>query len=123
MGILTDNAIWEAETEGLALLDLTIGDLLDNQATAFSDTEALVYNYPEIGLDLRLTFREYQAEANRVAKGLMALGIEPGEHLAIWATNVGSWVVPGILCSVLYLAFSLPLSRFARRLERKWSHA
>jgi fatty-acyl-CoA synthase len=93
VGIHTDKAIWEAETEGLTLLDMTIGDLLDQQADAFPDTEALVYNYPEIGLDLRLTHRQYRAEANRVAKGLLALGIAPGEHIAVWATNVPEWAL------------------------------
>jgi polar amino acid transport system substrate-binding protein len=47
--------------------------------------------------------------------------VELTKQTAIYATNVGSWVVPGILCSLVYLAFSLPLSRFARRLERRWS--
>jgi polar amino acid transport system substrate-binding protein len=49
--------------------------------------------------------------------------VELTKQTAIYATNIGSWVVPGILCSALYLAFSLPLSRFARRLERRWSLA
>jgi polar amino acid transport system substrate-binding protein len=49
--------------------------------------------------------------------------VELTKQTAIYATNVGSWVVPGILCSALYLAFSLPLSRFARRLEQRWSAA
>jgi polar amino acid transport system substrate-binding protein len=47
--------------------------------------------------------------------------VELTKQTAIYATNVGSWVVPGILCALLYLAFSLPLSRFARALERRWS--
>ena len=47
--------------------------------------------------------------------------VELTKQTAIYATNVGSWVVPGLLCSVIYLALSLPLSRLARRLERKWS--
>jgi polar amino acid transport system substrate-binding protein len=47
--------------------------------------------------------------------------VELTKQTAIYATNVGSWVVPGILCSVIYLAMSLPLSRLARGLERKWS--
>ncbi len=46
--------------------------------------------------------------------------VELTKQTAIYATNVGSWVVPGLLCSVIYLALSLPLSRLARRLERKW---
>jgi polar amino acid transport system substrate-binding protein len=49
--------------------------------------------------------------------------VELTKQAAIYATNVGSWVVPGILCAVIYLIFSLPLSRYARRLERKWSVA
>ena len=47
--------------------------------------------------------------------------VELTKQAAIYATNIGSWVVPGILCSLIYLAFSLPLSRYARRLEHRWS--
>lgn len=46
--------------------------------------------------------------------------VELTKQTAIYATNVGSWVVPGMLCAVIYLAMSLPLSRLARRLEKKW---
>lgn len=49
--------------------------------------------------------------------------VELTKQTAIYATNVGSWVVPGALCAAVYLAFSLPLARFARRLERRWSVA
>ncbi|MEO7367747.1 MAG: ABC transporter substrate-binding protein/permease, partial [Gemmatimonadaceae bacterium] len=47
--------------------------------------------------------------------------VELTKQAAIYATNAGSWVVPGILCSLIYLLFSLPLSRYARSLERRWS--
>jgi polar amino acid transport system substrate-binding protein len=47
--------------------------------------------------------------------------VELTKQTAIYATNIGSWVVPGILCALLYLVFSLPLSHAARRLERRWS--
>ncbi len=46
--------------------------------------------------------------------------VELTKQTAIYATNVGSWVVPGALCALVYLAMSLPLSRLARRLERRW---
>jgi len=46
--------------------------------------------------------------------------VELTKQTAIYATNVGSWVVPGALCAVVYLAMSLPLARLARRLERRW---
>jgi polar amino acid transport system substrate-binding protein len=41
----------------------------------------------------------------------------------IFATNTGSWVIPGLLCAALYLAMSLPLAALARRLERRWKAA
>jgi fatty-acyl-CoA synthase len=91
MGIRSTKAIWDADTAGIELLDITIGDLLDHQARAFPDREAIVYRYPEIGLNLRLTYRQYQAEADRLAKGLLGLGIDWGEHVAVWATNVPEW--------------------------------
>ena len=47
--------------------------------------------------------------------------VELTKQTAIYATNIGSWVVPGLLCAAVYLAMSLPLSRFAKRLERRWS--
>ena len=47
--------------------------------------------------------------------------VELTKQTAIYATNVGSWIVPGLLCAVVYLAMSLPLSRLARRFERRWS--
>jgi polar amino acid transport system substrate-binding protein len=47
--------------------------------------------------------------------------VELTKQTAIYATNIGSWAVPGALCAALYLALSLPLSRLARRLESRWS--
>jgi polar amino acid transport system substrate-binding protein len=41
----------------------------------------------------------------------------------IFATNLGSWVIPGVLCAGLYLAMSLPIAHVARRLEAKWKAA
>jgi polar amino acid transport system substrate-binding protein len=38
----------------------------------------------------------------------------------IFATNLGSWVIPGALCGALYLAMSLPIAHIARRLEARW---
>ncbi|CEH29658.1 AMP-binding protein [Aneurinibacillus migulanus] len=67
---------------------ITIGELLDQTTAKFPEKEAVIY--PEVGL--RYTFSEFQAVCNQVAKGLMSLGIKPGEHIAIWATNVPEWV-------------------------------
>ena len=46
--------------------------------------------------------------------------VELTKQTQIFATNLGSWVVPGALCAALYLAMSLPLSSLARRLEARW---
>jgi polar amino acid transport system substrate-binding protein len=46
--------------------------------------------------------------------------VELTKQTQIFATNIGSWVIPGILCALLYLAMSLPLGYLARRLEDRW---
>lgn len=46
--------------------------------------------------------------------------VELTKQTQIFATNIGSWVIPGLLCAVLYLAMSLPLGYLARRLEERW---
>ena len=49
--------------------------------------------------------------------------IELTKQTSIFAANIGSWVIPGILCAALYLVLSLPLSRLAGRLENRWRAA
>ncbi|HLG61197.1 MAG TPA: AMP-binding protein [Ktedonosporobacter sp.] len=93
MAVQGDRAIWQAEDAGLELINSTIGEMLDRQAALRPDKEALVYNYPEIGLDLRLSFRQYRDEVDRLAKGLLALGIQKGEHVAVWAPNLPEWIL------------------------------
>jgi polar amino acid transport system substrate-binding protein len=46
--------------------------------------------------------------------------VELTKQTQIFATNIGSWVIPGVLCATLYLALSLPLAHLARRLEYRW---
>jgi polar amino acid transport system substrate-binding protein len=46
--------------------------------------------------------------------------VELTKQTQIYATNLGSWVVPGVLCAALYLSMSLPLGQLARRLEARW---
>jgi fatty-acyl-CoA synthase len=68
---------------------LTIGQALVRTARAFPERDALVF--PALGQ--RWTFAEFLAEVDRAARGLVALGIGAGQHVAIWATNVPQWVV------------------------------
>jgi polar amino acid transport system substrate-binding protein len=46
--------------------------------------------------------------------------VELTKQTSILAANIGSWVIPGIMCAAMYLVLSLPLARAARRLEGKW---
>ena len=46
--------------------------------------------------------------------------VELTKETSIFASNIGSWVVPGAMCGALYLALSLPLARLARRIETGW---
>ncbi|HEX6478630.1 MAG TPA: AMP-binding protein [Ktedonobacteraceae bacterium] len=95
MGMTNDGlSYWQAETDGEPLLEITIGDLLDLRAQEYSAKEALVYScYPEFGgaLDIRWTYAEYREHVNAVARGLMALGLNKGDHIAIWAANLPEW--------------------------------
>src|SRR5262245_27016222 len=68
---------------------LTIGQVLRQTAAKNPDRDALVF--PQTGR--RWTWREFDAEVDRVARALIALGIQDGEHLALWATNVPQWVL------------------------------
>lgn len=66
----------------------TIGQLLDEQTKKYPKREALVY----ADRDLRMTYEELNRQSRLVARGLMALGIEKGDHIAVWTTNVPEWV-------------------------------
>ncbi len=69
------------------LIHLTAGKLLERTAELFPDHEAVVY--PERGL--RYTYAEFDRLCRQTAKGLMKLGIEKGDHVAIWASNIPEW--------------------------------
>ena len=68
---------------------LPIGDILDQQTDRYAEREALVHT----ATGDRFTYREFHAEVERVARGLMSIGIEKGQHVGIWATNYTEWVL------------------------------
>jgi len=70
-------------------LNCTMGELLEDIARRFPGHDALVY--PERGL--RYNYRQFNELCDGIARGLLALGIGKGDHVAIWATNVPQWVV------------------------------
>jgi fatty-acyl-CoA synthase len=97
MGMTNDGlSYWQAETEGIELLETTFGDLLDERAQEIPAQDAVVYScYPEFGgaLDIRWSYAEFRERVNAVARGLMALGLNKGEHIGVWAANVPEWVL------------------------------
>ncbi|MEK4922854.1 AMP-binding protein [Cytobacillus sp. FSL R5-0569] len=70
------------------LLNITIGDLLEKRAEENPNHEALVY----ADRGLRYTYHSFNEYCRTVAKGFMKLGLEKGEHVAIWASNTPEWV-------------------------------
>lgn len=70
------------------LRDLTLGQILDHTVARFPDNDAIVY----VDRDFRLTYGQFSLLVDEMARGLMALGIQKGEKVAIWATNIPYWV-------------------------------
>ena len=82
-------------------------DLLDEIAARYSDREALVFELQ------RLTYRELHEEAARVARGLHALGVRPGDRVAAILSNRLEW--PVLAFGVFQLgATFVPLSTWYR---------
>lgn len=71
------------------LQEMTLGQILARTTERFPDHPALIY----ADRDFRMTYREFSRAVDETAKGLMALGVEKGEKVAIWATNIPLWVV------------------------------
>lgn len=68
--------------------ETTVGNIVDMLADSLGDNSALEYN----SLDIKHNFQEFREICDRVAKGFMALGIERGEKIAVWADNLPEWV-------------------------------
>ncbi|MDO8840774.1 AMP-binding protein [Methanocalculus sp.] len=67
----------------------TIGSMLNTIAAKYPDTEALV----SVHQGVRYTYREFLREVDVFARGLMALGVERGNRVAIWSLNYAEWVI------------------------------
>jgi fatty-acyl-CoA synthase len=65
----------------------TIGSLPERAAQRWGAREALCFQ------GRRWTFAELSAGVDRVARGLMALGVEPGERVALWMPNRPEWLL------------------------------
>jgi fatty-acyl-CoA synthase len=69
--------------------DITLGQLVEQMAQDYPDNPAIIYgdqNYTR-------TYKEFNDECDEVAKGLLAMGVNKGDHVAIWATNYPEWII------------------------------
>ena len=64
----------------------TLGNLLDLAVTLFGSKEALSFE------GQRWSFVELRAEVDIVARGLIGMGIKPGDKICLWMTNCPEWV-------------------------------
>ncbi|NNE73436.1 MAG: AMP-binding protein [Acidimicrobiales bacterium] len=73
----------------------TIPELIDDAAARFGDAEGLVDG------DVRWSFAELADQIHQSARAAMASGVEPGDVVAVWAPNVGEWIVAalGVHCA------------------------
>ena len=68
----------------------TVPQVLREAAQTYADAEAIADN------DVRLTFAELLDEVRVAARFYIAAGVEPGEHVAIWAPNTYHWVIAAL---------------------------
>ena len=71
------------------LIEKCIGESLQDAAWRWPDTPALI----SVHQNVRMTWRELKSAVDEVALGLLALGVGPGDRVAIWAPNCAEWVL------------------------------
>ena len=71
----------------MQLLDYTLGQMLEKWAYETPDQDFIVY--PD--RDLRFSYKQFNDRVDQLAKGLLFIGIKPGDKVGIWAKNVPDW--------------------------------
>ncbi|MBP7462045.1 MAG: AMP-binding protein [Candidatus Delongbacteria bacterium] len=72
----------------MKLWEMTLGEMLDYQTERCPEKDFLVYS----DRGLRFSYRVFNERVNALAKGLLSIGIQKGDHLGIWGTNVPDWL-------------------------------
>lgn len=72
-----------------ALLEDTIGANLERTVAAFGDHEAMV----DCSTGSRWTYSAFNADVDRLARGLIAAGLAKGDRVGIWAPNRPEWTL------------------------------
>ena len=76
-------------TSDKPLLGVTIGDMFDAIVARYPDNEALIVCHQA----LRYTYRQLKAQVDQCARALIALGVQKGERVGIWAPNCAEWAI------------------------------
>jgi fatty-acyl-CoA synthase len=71
------------------LLEKTISQAVRDRAAEFPEHDALIVRHQNV----RLTWREFDRQVTRVARGLAGLGLRPRDRAGIWASNCVEWVL------------------------------
>ncbi|MDD5017203.1 MAG: AMP-binding protein [Eubacteriales bacterium] len=71
------------------LINITIGDLLDQKVKMYPDKDFAVHPFEGV----RYSAAGFKEVCDKTARGFMALGIGKGDKVAIWATNYPQWVI------------------------------
>jgi fatty-acyl-CoA synthase len=72
----------------MLFIEDTIGNFFEEQVRIDPDHEFIIY--PD--RDLRFTYSQFNERVDKLAKGLLAIGIGKGDHLGIWSRNVPDWL-------------------------------
>jgi polar amino acid transport system substrate-binding protein len=125
IGLGLNYAAYESEIYRGALEAVPQGQLDAARALGLSDRQALILVRGPQAMRLALAPMTNDFVALLKDSSLVSVitVVELTKQTSIFAANVGSWVVPGALCAAMYLALSLPLARFARRVEKRWHRA
>jgi polar amino acid transport system substrate-binding protein len=122
LGLALNYAAYESEIYRSAMEAVPKGQLDAARILGFSrfQTLRLIRAPQAFRLALAPMTNDFVALLKDSSLVSMLTVVELTKQTQIFATNIGSWVIPGILCAVLYLAMSLPLGYLARQLEERW---
>jgi polar amino acid transport system substrate-binding protein len=122
IGLGLNYGAYESEIYRSALESVPAGQLDAARTLGFSDRQTLMLIRGPQALRLALAPMTNDFVALLKDSSLVSLitVVELTKQTTIFASNIGSWFVPGLLCAALYLVLSLPVSHLARRLERTW---
>jgi polar amino acid transport system substrate-binding protein len=122
LGLGLNYAAYESEIYRSALEAVPRGQLEASRILGFSKLQVLrlIRGPQAFRLALAPMTNDFVALLKDSSLVSVLTVVELTKRTQIFAANIGSWVVPGILCAALYLAMSLPLGHLARRLETQW---